>query len=520
MSSRFSIEAVVSMIDKVSGPMNKAGNSVAMFHQKSEKHFGGIGATAKNVLGTLGIVGGLAAVAAGFKKVVTSAMMLEDAEAAFTPILGGTEKAADLVNRLNILGAKTPFQFKDLAGVAKQLLPVMNGDLGKTIDTISMLGDTAGGNAQKLETITRGYTKAMLKGKVDMESLNMIGEAGVPIVTELAKSMGYGKDQMGKFFKVISGGGVKTEDLTKVFQKMTSQGGMFYQGMIIASKTTSGVFSTLEDNITMTSAGIGKELLPTIKDIALGISDIAAGVLEWVTNNKPLIQGFVSTIKTLLKIIWSLRYVVMFAATAWLAYHAALKVVMALQLAKSALQWVQYLNMMWPVILKATASTNAWGVAQWLLNAAMSANPLALIIIGITALIAAGVALYKNWDVVKQFFISMWGTITGAFSSAIDWIVQKFTAITDWISAKWNAIKSFLGFGDGGTVNLNANVNQSGNGSQVSGYASPNSGAIANGNGSTSGKVDINVNSPKGAANITQSGKLPANTNLNLGYQN
>lgn len=43
-------------------------------------------------------------------------------------------------------------------------------------------------------------------------------------------------------------------------------------------------------------------------------------------------------------------------------------------------------------------------VAQWALNAAMTANPIGLIIVGIGALIAGIVLLYKNWDKVMSFF--------------------------------------------------------------------------------------------------------------------
>ena len=42
--------------------------------------------------------------------------------------------------------------------------------------------------------------------------------------------------------------------------------------------------------------------------------------------------------------------------------------------------------------------TKIWAVAQWALNAAMLANPIGLIIIGIAALIALVVVAIKYWD--------------------------------------------------------------------------------------------------------------------------
>jgi len=62
--------------------------------------------------------------------------------------------------------------------------------------------------------------------------------------------------------------------------------------------------------------------------------------------------------------------------------------------------------------------------AQWLWNAAMSANPIGLIILGITALIAAGIALWKNWDKVTDFFEGFWINLKIAFAEGVKFIVN------------------------------------------------------------------------------------------------
>lgn len=60
--------------------------------------------------------------------------------------------------------------------------------------------------------------------------------------------------------------------------------------------------------------------------------------------------------------------------------------------------------------------------AQWLWNAALSANPIGLTILAVGALIAAGVALYQNWDTVKSFFVELWDNPTAALNGFIDGI--------------------------------------------------------------------------------------------------
>jgi tape measure domain-containing protein len=297
MASRFAIEAVFRAVDKITQPLNKMGASGKRFSRliktsfaKAVRAVDKFGRALKRVAGKVlkvGIAGGIAAAGYAITQFIRQASRIEDATAAFTPLLGSVDKAEQLVKRLNKEAATTPFQFAGIARVAKQLLPVMNGSIEDTANTFRMLGDTAGGNIQKLESITRGYTKALLKGKPDMESLNMIAESGVPIFTEMAKMMGISTEQL---FEMSKQGRLTSDDLTKTFKQMTSQGGIFYKGMDIASKTLSGRWSTLKDNLALAAAEIGGVLLPIAKELVDELIVVAANVKEWVGNNKDLIK--------------------------------------------------------------------------------------------------------------------------------------------------------------------------------------------------------------------------------------
>lgn len=298
MSSRFSVEAVFKAVDRLTAPVSRMQNRVMKFTRSMERGLRGANRAIDATVSGLGSLGktavkyaavGLGSVAAAGGYLISQFSKIEDAEAAFTPLMGGATRARELVAALNDAAAATPFQFENLADTANQLLPVMNGNIEKTISTMRMLGDTAGGNTQKLDSITRGYTKAMLKGKTDMEALNMIAEAGVPIFTELAATLG--KKTGPAFFKMISAGRVSTADLERTFQRMTAAGGLFYRGMDIASQTTSGVWSTLKDNISLTAAALGSVLAPTIKDIMRAAIDVAVRVRAWVDANRELINA-------------------------------------------------------------------------------------------------------------------------------------------------------------------------------------------------------------------------------------
>lgn len=79
------------------------------------------------------------------------------------------------------------------------------------------------------------------------------------------------------------------------------------------------------------------------------------------------------------------------------------------------------------------ASTFAMTLAQEGLNVALTANPIGLIIVGIGLLVAAGIALYKNWDFIKAKAIELKNAIG-----------QKFTEIGVAIGNIWNSIKGFF----------------------------------------------------------------------------
>lgn len=58
-----------------------------------------------------------------------------------------------------------------------------------------------------------------------------------------------------------------------------------------------------------------------------------------------------------------------------------------------------------------SGATKGWAAAQWLLNSAMSANPIGLLIVGVGALIGLGVLLYKKWEPFRKLIDGIGGTV-------------------------------------------------------------------------------------------------------------
>ena len=103
----------------------------------------------------------------------------------------------------------------------------------------------------------------------------------------------------------------------------------------------------------------------------------------------------------------------------------------------------------------ATTVTGGMTVAQTALNAVMNLCPIILIVTLIAGLIAAGIALYKNWDVVKEKLSELWSnikekfnaikeTITGAFAKAKETVTTKVLGIQSYVSTGWSHMKSTI----------------------------------------------------------------------------
>lgn len=80
-------------------------------------------------------------------------------------------------------------------------------------------------------------------------------------------------------------------------------------------------------------------------------------------------------------------------------------------------------------IFASSVAMKAATIAQWLFNAAMTANPIGLVIAAVVALIAIGVALWKNWEKVTGIFKSGWSMIKRLFGQGADDIAETAAKI-------------------------------------------------------------------------------------------
>ncbi|MGW2920426.1 phage tail tape measure protein [Streptomyces angustmyceticus] len=120
---------------------------------------------------------------------------------------------------------------------------------------------------------------------------------------------------------------------------------------------------------------------------------------------------------------------------------------------RSAAAWVAQ-----KVALIASAvAEKAAAAAQWLLNAAMDANPITLIVLAIAALVAGIIwvatkttwfqtAWKATWAVIKTVGLAVWNALKTAFHATISFFVSVWNSVSGALksawSSVWNGIKS------------------------------------------------------------------------------
>jgi tape measure domain-containing protein len=186
----------------------------------------------------------------------------QQAEVAFTTMLGSASKAKQALSDVRDFAAATPFQLPELRDATKMLLAfqVAQEDL---IPTLRKVGDVSSGIGAPIGEIAEIYGKAKVQGRLFMEDINQLTGRGIPIITELAKQFGVTEAEVRD---LVSSGKVGFEQLEQAFTDLTSEGGKFGGMMEAQSKTLSGRWSTLKDTFAAIAQEYGTKLIPIIID--------------------------------------------------------------------------------------------------------------------------------------------------------------------------------------------------------------------------------------------------------------
>lgn len=106
--------------------------------------------------------------------------IIENATIGFTSMLKSEKLAADFLGELKKFGATTPFQFRELVPMSQMLIG-MKFQAKEVIPMLTAVGDGLSdlGRTDKLDTVVEALGKMKVAGKVTMEQMDRLSEAGI-----------------------------------------------------------------------------------------------------------------------------------------------------------------------------------------------------------------------------------------------------------------------------------------------------------------------------------------------------
>ena len=377
------------------------------------------------------IANGLTALVGACKNAVSSILGVVDATKEYRKTLATLDTAA------NDVGVSTDFirdKFTSLMGVL--------GDEASVTEGLNNLL-IAGFDESSLDNITKSLEGASLKWKntLKFEGLadslqEWIGSSGENLsgnFAELLERMGYSLEEVKE----------KTAGMTDEQRRNYAMNLLNKEGLDKVSesyrKQNEDMIKSNEANVNWqnTLSKVADKIQPITTKIREGFTKILEKILE-LTNNvdfdalgekiSKAFDGFIN--KILPAIIKGLQWIIdnknviisgiVGIGTAFVAW----KVVGIVQAATKALQGMT--------------------IAQKLLNVAMNANPIGIIITLISALVSAFIYFWNTSEEFRNFWINLWNQIKEVCAPVIEFIKSAFILAWENIKAVWDVVVSYF----------------------------------------------------------------------------
>ena len=379
-----------------------------------------------------------------YKAGISYDALSEQALVAWTTILGSHSEAVKMMEKITDYAAETPFSKMGVDTMAKQLA---NADFkGQALfDQLTKFGDMGsafGIQEDSLKEMVRQYAQVQQAQVAYTEDLNILQDRGIPIFKALGEVMGVPVSQVKK---LASEGKVTADVYNKAIDSIASHTKGAMEGQ---SQTFNGMMSTLEDNLSVLWGYLAQDwfegikgslssFLPKFEEFVklVGTDGLSGAVSKTIPELSPLVE----MLSNLGNIMHTVVIPALFKFGLWCSQHINIIAALVITLgtlnlvikgvlaAERIILFIQSFKKAIIAIKEFEILTKLATAAQWLFNAALSANPIGLVIIGLVALIAGLVYLWNTSEGFRNFWINAWESIKNTCSIAIDEISKFFT---------------------------------------------------------------------------------------------
>lgn len=250
------------------------------------------------------------------------------------------------------------------------------GDAAKSQELLQVAMDASAATGKDLETVT------LAMGRAAQGNVGGLSRLGIAT-----------KDAGGKALSA-----------TEVFATMADQ---FGGSQAAKTKSAAGQMQVMQNALDEATESVGYGLLPIMTTLATFLAENLLPPLRSVTD-------WMSQNSNATKVLGG---VLLVCAAGILAVSAATRIAATVSAAWKA----------------ATIATTA---VQWLLNAALTANPIGIVVLAIAALVGALVLLYQKNETVRAIIDAVWGAIKTAISAVVGWFQDT----------AWPIIKTVAGY--------------------------------------------------------------------------
>lgn len=235
------------------------------------------GAAFLGIAGSAGVLG------------IKTAASAEQAKIGFTTMLKSGEAADAFLRDLGKFAAETPFELPGLQTAAASLISA-GVNANSVIPIMRSLGNATSGmgtGAEGVKRATVALQQMNAAGKISMEDLNQLRDAGIPVYDLLAAATGKSVKQVAE---LANTGKLGQKELGQLMKALESGKGLErFNGMMDAqSRSLVGLWSTVKDTV---STGLATAVAPLIPLLKSGLGS----AIEYAAAAAPRLAAGVAT---------------------------------------------------------------------------------------------------------------------------------------------------------------------------------------------------------------------------------
>ena len=209
---------------------------------------------------------------------VASAVEFEQLEARLRVLTGSAEAGAAVFERIKKFAASTPFEVGDLVEASSQLM-AFGFSADEALDSLQYLGDIAAATGSNINDISLILGQARTVGVAFTQDLRQLASRGIPVFEMLQEQTGLSGKAFNKF---VADGGVTFEVLNDILRRTAAEGGKFFGGMEMQSKTLGGAISNFKDAASIAFAELGSAIAEStnLNERLRQLSDLISALVQ------------------------------------------------------------------------------------------------------------------------------------------------------------------------------------------------------------------------------------------------